>query len=149
VALSLSDAFCVERHRAEFRALVRDQVDILFGNETEIASLYQAPNLEAAVEQLRAERVLGVVTLGAAGSLAASSGEVVRVPAEPVAQVVDTTGAGDLYAAGFLHGLTRGQDLRTCCRLGALAAAEVISHYGARPRRSLAAHAEEILGRPL
>ena len=136
VALSLSDPFCVERHRDAFRALVRGGVDILCANEAEVTSLYQVNSFEEAVEAARAEVGLAALTQSEAGSLVVRGTETVRVPAAP-AGVLDTTGAGDAYAAGLLAGLTSGRDIRDCGRLGALAAAEVIGHYGARPQADL------------
>lgn len=133
VSLTLSDSFCVERHRDDFRALVADEVDILFGNEHELLSLYQLDTFEAAVAAVRQDSRLAVITRGVMGSVAITHDAIVEVPAEPVAQVLDTTGAGDLYAAGFLFGYTRGLPLRECGRLGSIAAAEVISHIGPRP----------------
>jgi len=143
VALSLSDPFCVDRHRAAFRALVRDEVDILFANETEITSLYEVNAFEDAIEAARRDVALAVLTRSEAGSVILRGAETVTVTAEPT-HVVDTTGAGDAYAAGFLAGLAGGRPLSVCGRLGSIAAAEVISHYGARPvadLRSLAAAA--------
>ncbi|MGQ0674190.1 MAG: adenosine kinase [Hyphomicrobium sp.] len=138
VALTLSDSFCVDRHRAEFLQLIRDGIDILFANESEITSLYQAANFDAAATSAAKDVRLAVLTRSAKGSVIFSDGRSVVVPAMHVAKVVDTTGAGDLYAAGFLFGLTRGRDTETCGRLGGLAAAEIISHVGARPESSLA-----------
>ncbi len=135
VALSLSDAFCVDRHRDAFRALLAD-VDILFANEAEICSLYEANRFEDAADAVRAEVALAALTRSEAGSLILHGGERVEVAAEP-ARVVDTTGAGDAYAAGFLAAYTSGRPLAACGRLGSLAAAEVISHYGARPAADL------------
>ena len=137
VALSLSDAFCVDRHRDDFLALVRGGVDILFANEKEITALYALNSFEEAAGAVRAEAVVAVLTRSEEGSVIVSANQTIEVPAEPVEQVVDATGAGDLYAAGFLHGLTRGAPLETCGKLGSLAAAEVISHMGARPEVSL------------
>lgn len=136
VALSLSDAFCVDRHRAAFRELVADYVDILFANETEITSLYEENTFEAAAEAARRDVALAALTRSEAGSLILRGTETVEVAAEP-AKVLDTTGAGDAYAAGFLAGWTAGKPLVTCGRLGSIAAAEVISHYGARPEADL------------
>jgi len=136
VALSLSDAFCVDRHRAAFRELVADYVDILFANETEITSLYEENTFEAAAEAARRDVALAALTRSEAGSLILRGTETVEVAAEP-AKVIDTTGAGDAYAAGFLAGWTAGKPLVTCGRLGSIAAAEVISHYGARPEADL------------
>lgn len=138
VSLTLSDSFCVDRHRDSFRQLIRTQVDILFANEEELLSLYQTRDFEQAVELLRADTALAAVTRGEKGSVVIGDGEPIEVPAEPVSQVVDTTGAGDQYAAGFLFGVSRGLPLATCARLGHIAAAEVISHYGPRPEVALA-----------
>ena len=143
VALSLSDAFCVDRHRAAFRNLVSDDVDILFANEAEICSLYELDTFDAAAEAARAEVGLAVLTRSEQGSVILRGSERVVVEAEPTS-VVDTTGAGDAYAAGFLAGLTAGRSLRACGRLGSVAAAEIISHYGARPAADLKALARVI-----
>ena len=136
-ALSLSDPFCVERHRSELRELVHEHVDILFANEHEACALYQVERVEQAIEQLRGRCELAVVTLSERGSLVLAGDRSYTVPADRVERVVDTTGAGDLYAAGFLHGYTTGRLPEQCARLGARCAAEVISHYGARPEVSL------------
>lgn len=133
VALTLSDAFCVDRHRAEFLDLIKTQVDILFANEAEITSLYKTTSFEDASRSAKAAIKFAVLTRGSKGSLILSGDKAISITPETVKQVVDTTGAGDLYAAGFLHGLTSGKPLETCGRLGSLAAAEVISHIGARP----------------
>jgi len=143
VALSLSDAFCVERHRAEFRAFIRDKVDLLFANADEIGALYETRSLDDAREMIRRDGVLAAVTRGAEGSLVVTPDDEVVVAAEPVTELADTTGAGDLYAAGFLHGFAAGLDLGTCARLGGIAAAEIISHIGARPECPLAELARE------
>ncbi len=145
VALSLSDPFCVVRHRDSFADLVRGHVDVLFANEDEILALYDAADVEAAVAEARRHCGVVVVTRGARGAVAADADAVVAVPAEPVARVVDTTGAGDLFASGFLFGLTRGLGLEACARLGAIAAAEIVSHHGARPRSRLAELARPVL----
>jgi sugar/nucleoside kinase (ribokinase family) len=136
VALSLSDAFCVDRHRAAFRELVKQDVDILFANEAEVTSLYEENTFEAAAERARADVALAALTRSEAGSVVLRGAEMVEIAAEPT-QVVDTTGAGDAYAAGFLVGLTTGKPLPVCGRIASIAAAEVISHYGARPRADL------------
>ncbi|HUF99748.1 MAG TPA: adenosine kinase [Ilumatobacter sp.] len=133
VSLTLSDSFCVERHRDDFRALVSDEVDLLFGNEAEIKALYETETLDQAVQAVRADCPLVAITVSARGSLVVTPNEVITAPAVSVRKVVDTTGAGDLYAAGFLHGLTRGRELADCAHLGSIAAAEVISHVGPRP----------------
>jgi sugar/nucleoside kinase (ribokinase family) len=139
VSLTLSDSFCVERHRDEFNALIDDQVDILFANREEILSLTQTRDLRKAVAAVRGRSELVVVTLSERGSMVVTAEDTVEVPAAPVERLVDTTGAGDLYAAGFLHGFTTGRSLAECAALGSLAAAEVISHLGARPQTDLAA----------
>jgi adenosine kinase len=138
VALTLSDAFCVDRYRAEFIELMRSKtVDIVFANTAELHSLYETSDFDSALKQLRQDVGLGVVTRSEKGCIAAGASEVVEVPAFPVDKVVDTTGAGDLFAAGFLYGLVRDSGLATAGKLGALAAAEVIQHVGARPLTSL------------
>jgi sugar/nucleoside kinase (ribokinase family) len=133
VSLTLSDSFCVDRHRQDFAALVRDEVDILFGNGDELCSLYELDSLEEAIARVRSECELAAITAGKDGSYIVSVDDVVEVPAQPVARVLDTTGAGDLYAAGFLYGYTRDLPLADCGRIGSIAAAEVISHVGPRP----------------
>lgn len=138
MAFSLSDPFCVERHRADFLGLVRNRLDILFANRYEICSLYEVDDFEDALARVRADIDLAFVTHGPEGSVVLSGDERHDVPARPVERVVDTTGAGDLYAAGVLHGLTTGTDIETAARLGSLAAAEVISHIGGRPEVPLA-----------
>jgi len=138
LALSLSDPFCVNRHRAAFRALVAGHVDLLFANEAEVTALYEANDFETAVELARADVALAALTRSEAGSLILRGAETIRIAAEP-AKVVDTTGAGDAYAAGFLAGLTAGRDLPACGRIASIAAAEVIAHYGARPQANLRA----------
>jgi sugar/nucleoside kinase (ribokinase family) len=137
VSLTLSDPFCVDRHRSEWLGLVEDEVDLLFANEAEICSLYGC-HFEGAMQMVAKHCKVAALTRSAAGSVIVSGGDVHVVPAHPVPQLVDTTGAGDLYAAGFLHGYTHGADLPTCARLGSLAAAEVITHLGARPQTKLA-----------
>jgi len=139
VALSLSDPFCVGRHQREFLDLLVDDVDVLFGNEEEIIQLFGAGSLDAALEAAEETGLLVAVTLGAKGSVVMTARGPVTVPAAPVPAVVDTTGAGDLYAAGFLYGLTHGADPVDCARLGGLCAAEVIGHLGARPQADLQA----------
>jgi adenosine kinase len=144
VALTLSDAFCVDRYRAEFLDLIRKGVvDIVFANERELHSLYETADFDSAAKALRSEAKLAVVTRSEKGCVVISKDAMEAVAAEPVEQVADVTGAGDLFAAGFLVGLARGKDLRTSARLGALAAAEVIQHIGARPAVSLKARAAE------
>ncbi len=137
VALTLSDPFCVDRHRAAFLELVEHHVDILFANEAEIRSLYAAPDFDAALQQVRRHCAVAALTRSERGSVVVAGDEVHVIDAHPVEAVVDTTGAGDLYAAGFMVGLSRGLDLATCGRLGSLAAGEVISHVGARPQTPL------------
>ena len=138
VALTLSDSFCVDRYRGEFLDLMRGgTVDLVFANEAELHSLYQTSDFDTALSQWRSDTKLGVVTRSEKGCLVASHDGVIAVPAFPIDRIVDTTGAGDLFAAGFLFGLVRGAELENAGRLGALAAAEVIQHIGARPQVSL------------
>ena len=137
VALSLSDAFCVDRHRAAFVDLL-GEIDILFANEMELCSLYETNRLEDALDAVRGDVTLAAITLAEQGSVVLRGAERIRVAAEP-AKVVDTTGAGDAYAAGFLTAYTAGRDLAACGRLGSLAAAEIISHFGARPEADMSA----------
>ena len=133
VALSLSDAFCVDRHRDAFLDLVRGHVDVLFANEVEIRSLYRVDRFDQAAAAAARDCRVAVLTRGEHGATVVGPHGRTDVPAEPVDRLVDTTGAGDLFAAGFLHGLTTGADLAECGRLGSVAAAEVISHVGPRP----------------
>jgi sugar/nucleoside kinase (ribokinase family) len=137
VALTLSDLFCVQRHHDWFLSLVRERVDILFANESEACALWGCDDVESAIEKARAEVGITCLTLGPRGSVIVAGRETHPVPAHPV-EVVDTTGAGDLYAAGFLYGYSAGQPLPECGRLASLAASEVISHIGARPEVCLA-----------
>ncbi|MFB6459143.1 adenosine kinase [Bradyrhizobium tunisiense] len=138
VALTLSDSFCVDRYRDEFLSLMRNgTVDIVFANESELHSLYMTSDFDTALKQLRNDANLGVVTRSEKGCMVVSSEDAVAAPAFPVNKVVDTTGAGDLFAAGFLFGLARNLAYKQCGELGALAAAEVIQHIGARPQVSL------------
>jgi sugar/nucleoside kinase (ribokinase family) len=145
VALTLSDPFCVDRHRSEFRVLVENEIDVLFANETEICSLYEVDDFDAALQHVRRQCQIAALTRSERGSVVVAGDEEHVVDAYPVDRLVDTTGAGDQYAAGFLYGLTRGLDLATCGRLGAAAAAEVISHFGARPLVSLAELAKTVV----
>jgi len=139
VALTLSDPFCVNRHRDAFLHLVRGHVDILFANEAEITALYQAKSFDGALQHVRGHCEIAALTRSEKGSVVVAGGELHVIDAQRVAKVVDTTGAGDLYASGFLFGLTQGRNLADCGRIGSIAAAEVIQHYGARPETSLAA----------
>lgn len=137
ISLTLSDAFVVERHRDALLGFMESQVDIVFGNEVELASLFQTDDFDAAAKAMGEKVRIAAITRGEAGSVVLSGGQAIAVPAFPVSKVVDTTGAGDQYAAGFLFGLAQGRPLDVCARLGSLAAAEVISHYGPRPQTSL------------
>ena len=139
VALTLSDSFCVDRYRGEFLSLIRDRiVDIVFANESELHALYETADFDTALSALRGEKdLLGVVTRSEKGCVVASAESVIATPAFPVEAVVDTTGAGDLFAAGFLAGYTQGLPHERSAALGALAAAEIISHVGARPQKDL------------
>jgi sugar/nucleoside kinase (ribokinase family) len=144
VALTLSDSFCVDRFRGEFIDLMRTKtVNAIFSNTDELLSLYETPHFDEALDALRAEGVLGVVTRSAKGCVVVEGEATWEAPAFPIDKLVDTTGAGDMFAAGFLAGLARGADMTTCGRLGALAAAEIIQHLGARPNVSLKALARE------
>lgn len=144
-AFTLSDAFCVDRHRDEFLELLRDDIDIVFANEDEARSLFGVEDLDAALARLADLCPVAAVTRSARGSVIVGGDGRHEVPAEPVQRVVDTTGAGDLYAAGVLHGLSRGMELPLCARLGGIAAAEVIGHVGARPETPLATLVERAL----
>jgi sugar/nucleoside kinase (ribokinase family) len=148
VSLTLSDSFCVDRHRDDFLNLVSDGVDILFANEDEIKSLYQTESFETAVQHARRQTSLAALTRGARGSVLISRSEHVEIAAEPLSRLVDTTGAGDLYAAGVLFGMTHGHSLSESGRRGSIAAAEVISHYGARPEAQLAELTQRTLHPP-
>jgi sugar/nucleoside kinase (ribokinase family) len=144
VALTLSDAFCVGRYRAEFLDLIKTgTVDLVFANESELKSLYETADFDTAAKVLRGDAKLAVVTRSEKGCVVVSKDDMVAVPAAPIAKLVDATGAGDLFAAGFLFGLARGRDHRTAAQLGAIAAAEVIQHIGARPEVSLKALAQK------
>lgn len=143
-AISLSDSFCVDRFREEFLDLIqRKQIDIVFANEPEVKSLYQTADLDTALELLKRDCELGIVTLGERGSVVLSEGAPLFSPAEKIDTIDDLTGAGDLFAAGFMTGLSRGLDHGTCARLGAIAAAEIISHVGPRPAVSLKGLAQQ------
>jgi sugar/nucleoside kinase (ribokinase family) len=146
VALTLSDAFCVDRHRDSFRDLVDGHVDILFANEDEIKSLYQTDTFDSALQLVRGKCEIAALTRSEKGSVIVAGDEVHVIDAEPVDKVVDTTGAGDQFAAGFLYGLTNGYGLARAGRIGGIAAAEVISHIGARPEVSLQELVKQKLG---
>ena len=139
VAMTLSDPFCVDRYRDEFLELMRSgAVDIVFANEVEAKSLYETASLESAVSAIREDCDLAAITMSEKGSMIVTRERTGEVPAHPIDNLVDTTGAGDLYAAGFLYGLTHGRELDDCARLGGLAASEVIQHVGPRPQTTLA-----------
>lgn len=137
VALSLSDSFCVKRHRVEFLDLVKNHIDILFANEEEIKSLFKTSTLEAAIHRCRETKNICALTRSEKGSIIIFKDKTHMISPERNINVVDTTGAGDLYASGFLHGLIKGLDLKSCGKIGSIIAAEVISHFGARPKVSL------------
>ena len=146
VAFTLSDGFVVERHRADFLRLIEQRkIDILFANEQEFLHLSQGTDLDSAIDQFAGKVPTLVVTRSEHGAMACSGGERAEVPAEPIERLVDTTGAGDLFAAGFLAGQSKGKSLEDSLRLGAIAAAEVIQHYGARPEIDLAALAGSLI----
>ncbi|MGZ6017984.1 MAG: adenosine kinase [Phenylobacterium sp.] len=142
IALTLSDGFVVERHRDALMGFIEGQVDLLFANDSELKALFQTDDLDKALNALRPHVSIAAVTRGEKGSVIIDHGERLTVDAVPVEKVVDTTGAGDQYAAGFMFGLSRGRSLQQCGQLASLAAAEVISHYGPRPQVSLKALAE-------
>jgi sugar/nucleoside kinase (ribokinase family) len=146
VALTLSDPFCVDRHRDDFQKLIVDHIDILFANESEIKSLYKVDDFDAALQIVRDQCEIAVLTRSEKGAVVVAGDETHVIDAEPVARVVDTTGAGDLFAAGFLFGFTHGLGLATAGRIGAICAAEIISHFGARPATSLADLVERKIG---
>jgi sugar/nucleoside kinase (ribokinase family) len=137
VALTLSDSFCVDRHRVDFLSLVKNDIDILFSNEDEIKSLYQVDSINEALHQLRGDCEFAAVTRNEHGSVVIDGEEVVIIDAEPVDSVVDATGAGDMYAAGFLYGFVRGKTIEQCGKIGSIVASEVITHMGPRPLVSL------------
>ena len=143
-AFTLSDPFCVSRYRAEFLDLMRSRtIDYVFGNIEELKSLYETDDFGTAVQNIARDAELAAITMGERGAMAIHNGEIVSVPAYPVPEVVDATGAGDLFASGFLLAAARGQSLETALRLGCLSASEVISHLGARPIANLEALARE------
>lgn len=143
-SITLSDSFCVERHRDSFLELIRNDIDIVFANETEIKSLYKTQNFDGALQAISKDCAVAVLTRSAQGCVVVKGQEIHAAPAFPVNKVVDVTGAGDLFAAGFLFGFTKGRALPECAQLGALAAAEVISHIGARPEINLHTHAKTL-----
>jgi sugar/nucleoside kinase (ribokinase family) len=145
VSLTLSDSFCVGRFREEFLELAEQYVDILFANESEILSLYQTSNFDEALQQVRKHCEIAALTRSEKGSVVVNGNDVHVIDAVKGVTVIDTTGAGDAYAAGFLYGYTQGHDLATCGRLGGAMAARVISHYGGRPQGDMKALAAEVL----
>jgi sugar/nucleoside kinase (ribokinase family) len=137
VAFTLSDPFCVDRHRDSFKRLINDDIDILFGNQDEICSMIKTKNLDDGIAYVKSLNIIAVVTLGKKGSIIVDKDSVIEIEGKPVDKVIDTTGAGDLYASGFLYGLSRQKDLAECGRLASIAASEIISHFGARPQVQL------------
>lgn len=146
VAMTLSDVFCVEGHRADFRALLEGHVDLMFANEKEACALYQTDDLDVAMAEMRRHACVTVITRSEKGAVVLAGGETHAVPAEPVARVLDTTGAGDLFAGGFMAAMVQGRSLPDCATAGCVAASEVISHYGARPEADLKALVAARLG---
>ncbi|MBY0406941.1 MAG: adenosine kinase, partial [Rickettsiales bacterium] len=137
VAFTLSDTFCVERHRDEFLALIENDIDILFANESEIKALFQTEQLQTALTRIQGKCDVVAVTRSEKGSMVVTPGGIDEMPTEPVANVVDTTGAGDLYAAGFLYGMSRGWKLTACAQLGNRCAGQIITQLGARSQKPL------------
>ena len=137
VALTLSDQFCVRRHRESFLKLIRDHVDILFANEEELLSLYETTDFSSAINQIRLDSNQAAITMGAKGSIIVSQEGSWPIDAIPIQNVIDATGAGDMYAAGVLFGITHGYNLKTCGHIGSLASQEILSHLGARPQSKL------------
>lgn len=137
LSLSLSDVFCVNRHRTAFRTLIQDEVDILFANQGELMALYEVAHLKEALDIVRNECAIAVTTCGEKGAIVTAGDVTLEISAVPVSKVVDTTGAGDLFAAGFLYGFTQGKPLAEAGRIAAVAAAEIIGHYGPRPQTKL------------
>ena len=146
VSITLSDSFCVDRHRAAFAHLVDNHIDILFANEDEIVSLYETSSFDEAVQAVRGRCEIACLTRSSDGSVIIAGEDVIEVPAAPVEKVIDTTGAGDLYAAGFLFGYTQGKSLAESGAIGGIAAAEVIAHFGARPAVALRELMSAVLG---
>jgi sugar/nucleoside kinase (ribokinase family) len=142
-ALTLSDVFCVERHKAAFRHLVANHIDILLSNEAELLALYDTDDFDTALAAVRKDVAIAAVTRSEKGAVITAGDETTTVPAAPVTQLVDTTGAGDLFAAGFLLGIAQGRSLEDAGKMGAISAAEIISHYGARPEKNLKLLAEQ------
>jgi len=137
VAFTLSDPFCVDRHRDSFKRLINDDIDILFCNKDEICSMIKTKNLDDGIAYAKSLNIITVITLGERGSIIIDKDIVIEIKAKPVDKIIDTTGAGDLYASGFLYGLSRQKDLFECGRLASIAASEIISHFGARPQVQL------------
>jgi len=133
IAFTLSDLFCVDRHRGSFKQLIKNHVDILFSNEEEICSMTQSSSIEDGIAYAKSLNIISIITLADKGSLILNKNEVIEVGAKKVDKVIDTTGAGDQYAAGFLYGLAKEKPLAECGRLGSMAASEIITHYGGRP----------------
>ena len=146
VAFTLSDVFCVEGHRADFQELLKSHVDLVFGNEHEVCALYQTNSIDAAMAELAKHSVIAVVTRSSAGAVVLEGGRRHVIPGENVARVVDSTGAGDIFAGGFMAGMVEGRSLPDCARIGCITAAEIISHYGARPEADLKALVKAKLG---
>ena len=137
IAFTLSDLFCVDRHRDSFSVLIKNDIDILFGNEDEICSMANSKSLNDGIEYAKSLDITVALTLSERGSLIIKNSEVIQIPAIDVDKVIDTTGAGDLFASGFLYGLCQNKELKSCGNMASIAAAEIISHYGARPLQKL------------
>ena len=137
ISLTLSDKFCIDRHRDSFRELIQNDIDILFANEDEINSMFETTNIENSLDCLKKNNLVTAITRAEKGSLVVYNQEVIEVEAEPVEKIVDTTAAGDLFAAGFLYGFANNKPLNTCARYGSVAASEIISHFGTRAKKKL------------
>ena len=137
ISLTLSDKFCVDRHRDSFSELIKNNIDILFANEEEINAMFEVSNIEDSIKKLKEIKIISAITMGEKGSVIISNGETIKIKAIPVHKVIDTTGAGDLFASGFLYGIANNKSLEESAKFGSIAAGEIISHYGTRAEKQL------------
>ena len=137
ISLTLSDKFCVDRHRDSFSELIKNNIDILFANEEEINAMFEVSNIEDSIKKLKEMKIISAITMGEKGSVIISNGETIKIKAIPVHKVIDTTGAGDLFASGFLYGIANNKSLEESAKFGSIAAGEIISHYGTRAEKQL------------